>query len=198
MLYRIKKLLGLVDFGPEEIKKIEDVDLRAAFYATGFVILLELYMIYRILMITFFGTEQRTFAWVMSHLSSYLVLLAAAVAAFIQSHMYRKGRRFSYTRTLAVQGLFCIVSLAFGIYISAMDYSKGEQILAFITMMVFMVCVYTWHPLVVITVTTFAFFTMYYQMSLSGDISLATNINFFTAWVAITMGGIKSFHNVLR
>ncbi|MBO4404356.1 MAG: EAL domain-containing protein [Treponema sp.] len=90
------------------------------------------------------------------------------------------------------------MSLAFGIYISWLDYAKGEQFITLITMMIFTFCFLTWRPVYSILMLTVSFAVFYIMCDAVIPATFATKVNLFIIWIAIMMASLSSYHLKIR
>ena len=84
-LRQLKKLLGLNGFG-NSFKHYIDIDnAHAGMVISSIVMALELYMIFYVLFIAFFGAKSRSLLWIAQHLTAYIILFLGALSLFIFS-----------------------------------------------------------------------------------------------------------------
>jgi diguanylate cyclase (GGDEF)-like protein len=101
-----------------------------------------------------------------------------------------------------VKWIFTLVCIYFGIKISLNDYSKGEQILTFLTMELFSLCLLTWKPYIAFVLASVSYVYFYYRMNEmvavnTGEVgaTVATQINFFIMWISTMMVCIANYNN---
>ncbi|MBR6328846.1 MAG: hypothetical protein IKR68_04270 [Lachnospiraceae bacterium] len=197
MFQKIKKLLGFSGYGEAEKGRLIRSNINSSLYLSIIVILVELWMIFRIFKIAYFGDEHRTLEWVLIHLKLYVVLLAAGISVLVHALYVRWKNRVNRKAALTIQCIFVAISMAFGIYIAYMDLQNGEQMLCFITMLVFSVCVYVWRPFVTIIISSASIVILYFLCKSYGGFTLATQINLFTTWLAVNLAGIRAYHGII-
>ena len=193
MIDKLKEWLGLQKRDPYVSKYIEAANMRAVEYICAFAIFVETWMILRILKIVVFGGENRTVEWIMVHLKLYVILLIASVFMIWYAVTYDKGRKRSWQMTFIWKLVYTLVCVGFGIYVSYLDYIKGEQIMSFLTMMLFVGCFLVWPPFVSLPLLTLSFTLFYYICSRKVEASVATHINMFTTWVAMVMISVGNY-----
>lgn len=124
-----------------------------------------------------------------------LMILFSAV--MLRNHGDRKWQ------SLFMLYLFSFVCINFGMTFSANAYSKGEQILTFLTMELFVVCLLTWRPIMgflVLTVSYLIFFgeldamVAYNNPGGEPGITESTMINGFTMWLSTLLFCISNYN----
>ena len=149
-------------------------------------------------------------------LINYIILFAGALAMIVLSFILLANGEAKKRYSLCVMYVFSFVCINFGIYISANGYAKGEQMLAFLTMELFVVCLLVWKPLWGFLVLTSSYLIFYYR--LSGMIDLSTvgkfkgvvdfstvkpglgdgiKINGFTMWLSTLLFCIANYNKTL-
>ena len=190
----IRKALGLQGYS-DYFKRYFDTDnAHSGIIVSLIVMALELAMMGYIIYYALSGSTERSFLWVIQHLFSYILLFSTALALFIHSKKYLNGKIRSRMSGKVVRLFFAFVGLAFGIFISYLDFLKGEQILAFLTMEVFIFGLLLWRPIVSFALITASFLGFYWLCGYKTPPSLATTINLFTFWIGIVMASAVRFH----
>ena len=192
---KISKMLGLDRKSERQKAFFDDANAYAGIYMSIVIISLELFMIGSLIHNVWFESQKRTTEWVIQHLSAYLVLITMAVLLLVFCIRYRKGHwRHSTNWGKLVMIIFSGVCLVFGMYISYLDFGKNEQILTFLTMILFAVCLLNWRPFVTFFVLSLTFIGFYIMMGWTGEITYATTINYWIYWVSILMVAISIYH----
>ena len=114
---------------------------------------------------------------------NYVILLSAAVIMIIFSFIMLKNGSDKKWQSLTVMYVFSFVCINFGIIISVNGYAKGEQMLTFLTMVLYVVCLLTWRPIWGFIVLTASYMVFYYRIS--GMLDLST-VGKFTGTVDFT------------
>lgn len=193
MLEKIKEWLGLDRQSPYVRQYFEASNARSSIYMSVIIIALESWMIISLYSILMGDDGQKSVSWIISHLICYILLLAAGIMTlFYAERFLRTGASHSKYGQISLF-IFSVVCFVFGIYISYLDYSKGEQILTLVTMAMFVVCVLVWRPIVSGTMLTVAFVVFYILMRREGPVSRATNINFFIMWISLFVTSISIY-----
>ena len=135
---------------------------------------------------------------------NYIVLLCAGAAMIILSLLLILREEDKKSQSLTMLYLFSFVSINFGMMLSSNSYAKGEQILAFLTMELFVVCLLTWRPyigFVILTVSYLIFFGELDQMVAfnTGEIGIteSTLINGFTMWLSTLIFCFANYNKIL-
>lgn len=152
----------------------------------------------------------------LSDLVNYIILLSAALTMIIFSVVLIRGKCDRKWQTLTVMYVYSFVCINFGIIISVNGYAKGEQMLTFLTMELFVVCLLVWRPVWGFLVLTSSYLIFYYRIS--GMIDLSTvgkftgivdfstvetglgdgiKINGFTMWLSTLMFCIANYNKIL-
>ncbi|MCR5357591.1 MAG: EAL domain-containing protein [Lachnospiraceae bacterium] len=197
MVKKIQQWLGLDDQDPYIKDYIEESNMRSAKYMCTFVIFVEAWMILRIVKMLLFGGEERTIEWIVVHFRLYIVLLAASVAMMWYALTYAKGRKRTHGVTLVWKVAYTAICTGFGMYVSYLDYIKGEQMMSFLTMILFVACLLVWRPFVSLILLTVSYGTFYYICDKAVPATIATNVNMFTTYVAMLMISIGNYRQRL-
>jgi diguanylate cyclase (GGDEF)-like protein len=193
----VKEWLGIKKLDKYVSDYIEDTNMRAMRYMCSFVIFVEAWMILRIIREIMFGSEQRSPEWIAVHLRLYIVLFAASILMMWFSLTWRSGKKRSYAVTAVWKLIYSLICIIFGIYVSYLDYSKGEQIMSFITMILFVACLLSWRPYVSVIILTLSFAVFYKICDAARPATVATDVNMFTTWVAMIMISLGNYRQRL-
>ena len=113
-------------------------NMRASIYMSMVVIVLEVWMLIRMTKTIFENNLQSNFKYYFEkYYANYLVLLASGIIMLIYAIRYLRGKKIDKGVGLVIKWVFSFVCIYFGVKISLNDYSKGEQILTFLTMELF-------------------------------------------------------------
>ncbi len=177
-LSSIKKTLGLEKLHPEIQFFLDSANLSIAIPGTFIVMLVELFAFINTFFYTF-KEGQDAARWLLYHRSLYVFLFLAATQLFIYA-LYHKHNNKPFSRIkLDFSILFFIVALLiFANCISINDYIKHEQILVFITIELFVSCLFMIKPYLAIILIVVPFSIFYYLMSTTAGVSSATKLNY--------------------
>lgn len=178
-------------------------NMRASIYMSIVVIVLEIWMIIRMTMQIINYNLQSNFAhYFERYYSNYLVLLSSGVLMLFFAVRYIKGKTKDRAIGYIIKWVFTFVCIYFGIKISMNDYSKGEQILTFLTMELFSLCLLTWKPISAFLISGTSYLYFYDRISQmvavnTGEVGTtdATRINFFIMWLSTMMVCIANYNN---
>lgn len=182
-----KKLKESFNLSPYVKNYIFLTNVRAGIFV-GFVIAaLEIWMLGNALFTLLTTNTGNTFYWWIHHIVSYLVLLATAVMLLVYSIRYIRGDDISKRLGFGIQLLFAVISLSFGIYISYVSMDRSGQVFAFITMVMFVICMFVWHPLASTAFLSLSFGVYLYLQSKIVPISFSVTVNSFTCWIVLLL-----------
>lgn len=134
-------------------------------------------------------------------LSNYIINLCAGIFLIVFSVIILTNHSDKKWQSLSVMYLFSFVCLNFGIIISENSYSKGEQILTFLTMELFVVCLLIWKPIPGFLVLTASYLYFFHRLDgivafNTGEIGIteSTQINGFTMWLSTFLFCISNYN----
>jgi len=177
-------------------KRTEYVDIyfdRANFlssiYMSVIIIILETWMLISLLVRWVRDDPTRSTEWFISHCLWYLLFLGTAITMLYFSVNFLNGRFKHRLPGKLLLIFFSLVALYFGMSVSYSDYTRGEQILCFITMVIFVVGLLNWRPVTSILGSSIVFLIFYILMDRAPGIPItyATQVNYFILWIAIVM-----------
>lgn len=169
-------------------------DIRSNFFIGVTVICLEIFMLLRLEFKNILTDVIQDSDWIRKHVCAYLVLLAAAVILVFYSFLYKKGKTKSRVLGKLVKDLFCVVSIGFGLYMSYISLNPTSQVFAFLTMEIFVLCIYAWTPLQSLLISVGSFGIYIYLQSRLGPVYYGTKINSFTAWLFLYACALNTFY----
>ena len=133
---------------------------------------------------------------------NYFILTFTGIIMLILAVRFMRGKKDNRYLCTVVKWVFTLVCIYFGIKISLNDYSKGEQILTFLTMELFSLCLLTWKPYIAFVLASASYVYFYYRMNEmvavnTGEVgtTVATQINFFIMWISTMMVCIANYNN---
>ncbi len=169
-------------------------DIRSNFFIGVTVICLEIFMLLRLEFKNILTDVIQDSDWIRKHVYAYLILLAAAVILVFYSFLYKKGKTKSRVLGKLVKDLFCVVSISFGLYMSYISLNPTSQVFAFLTMEIFVLCIYAWTPLQSLLISVGSFGIYIYLQSRLGPVYYGTKINSFTAWLFLYACALNTFY----
>ena len=169
-------------------------DIRSNFFIGVTVICLEIFMLLRLRFKNILTDFPQDSDWIRKHVCAYLVLLAAAVILVFYSFLYKKGKTKSRVLGKLVKDLFCVISISFGLYMSYISLNPTSQVFAFLTMEIFVLCIYAWTPLQSLLISVGSFGIYIYLQSRLGPVYYGTKINSFTAWLFLYACALNTFY----
>ena len=198
MISKIKKLLGLEKLHPDVQFFLDSENLNIAQPASFIVMIVE------------FGLFLNTIIYVIRsgrppsannlfYRTLYGLMVIASAQLFIYSTYHkRRGihfKRFALDSSIII---FFLSVIAFGICISIKDYIHGEQILVFITIELFVACLFMVKPYLAIILITIPFTIFYFMMASANGISNATRINYPVIMFFFILVNIANYQQFLR
>jgi hypothetical protein len=193
MIDKLKTWFGLEKQSAYVREFLFNANMRAVIYMSAIVILLELWMIERLTRIVI-KIWPRDLSWLVSHYRNYVILLAAGTVTFVYAVRYLKGKTVNRRTGYVILWLFSLICLIFGIQVGVESYIDGEQVLAFLTMTVFVFCILYWNPIQSLVFSVAAFYGFYYLINRAVPASDATRINLFTMWISTYMVAMSAWH----
>ena len=169
-------------------------DIRSNFFIGMTVICLEIFMLLRLRFKNILTDFPQDSDWIRKHVCAYLVLLAAAVILVFYSFLYKRGKTKSRVLGKLVKDSFCVVSISFGLYMSYISLNPTSQVFAFLTMEIFVLCIYAWTPLQSLLISVGSFGIYIYLQSRLGPVYYGTKINSFTAWLFLYACALNTFY----
>ncbi len=193
----IKKFLGIEHFTKYTNDYFDRSNIRSSLYVASVVVLLELWMIISTLFFQFFGDLNRSKAWLITHLASYTLLFLSALSLLIYSLLHVKKIIKRNKEWFAVRFVFSIISLGFGIYISYLDYLKGEQFITLMTMTIIVFCFTVWRPLYSILLLTGSYTLFFILCHNRLPATYATKVNLTIVMLIILLSAINAYRQKL-
>ena len=156
-LRNITKFLGIAGYSDSFKRYVDRDNARSAILVSCIVMVLEFYMICYVLYHIFTDSKVRSFVWISQHLTSYIILFLCALLLYIFSYNFLKARTTNRLLGKIFMIFFAVVAISFGIFISYLDYQKGEHALAFITVEIITMGIMIWRPITSISLVTVSF-----------------------------------------
>ena len=189
----IKKFLGIERYTKYTEDYFNRSNIRSSLYVSSVVVLLELWMIFSTLFFQFFGDLNRSGMWLITHLTSYSLLLISALFLLIYSLLHIKKNINLNKEWHTVRFVFSVISLAFGIYISYLDYLKGEQFITLMTMTIIVFCFTVWRPLYSILLLTGSYSLFFILCHNQIPTTYATKVNLTIVMIIILLSAINAY-----
>ncbi|MBR2283197.1 MAG: EAL domain-containing protein [Ruminococcus sp.] len=204
----MQKLLSYLGL-EKQSKSVRDhfyaTNMRASIYMSIVVIVLEIWMMIRMTRTLIVNDLMGNFShYFEKYYINYILLLTAGIVMFIFSVRFLRGKTDKKAVGLFLLYAFSFICLYFGIKVSINDYAKGEQILTFLTMEIFVVCLLIWKPIVGFLIHSSAYIYFYIRINSmvavnTGEVgtTVATQINLFTMWISTMMFIISNYNKTL-
>lgn len=197
---RLRRLWGIGKQSDYVTRFIHSSNMRAAIYMAFIVICLETWMILslaRTIMESAAAGKPRDFIWIVKHGAWYVALLAVAAVVLIHAIRYMRGKTLNMRVGRILLVVFSVACLVFGIHFGNNSYVKGDQILAFVTMTLFVFGMLVWKPVPVLiaSIVTFGGFYLYIDHNLPANYSL--QVNLFTLWISTVAVALAAYNQQL-
>ncbi len=188
---KIKKWLGIGDSSPYVQSYFDSSNIKASVYMSIIIVALETLMIVNLLNVIANEAASVSTGWIIAQCCTFVLLFFAGVITLKTSENYIKGKITGREKYIIV--IFCVISVLFGIFISSADYGRGEQILTFVTIMLFTTCFLVWKPIISIITVTASFLALYICMLFMGGISAVTTVGYLILWASIIVVSINNY-----
>ena len=189
----LKKILGIENFTKYTREYFDKSNIRSSLYVSSVVIILELWMIISTLFFQFFGDLNRSKHWLITHIGCYALLLISAGILFAYSLLHHKKIVKNHKIWLAIRFIFSVVAIGFGIYISFIDYLKGEQFITLMTMTIFVFCFTVWRPIYTILFLSVSYGIFFIICNHANPATYATKVNLTIVLITITLSAINAY-----
>lgn len=196
-LTTLKHFLGLEKRSEYVKNYFNSSNIRSSIYVSSVVIILELFMMTSITIRQFSDETRRTVQWFVTHMLCYAFLFLAALALFIYSVRNIKNKNSNPKVWEVLKYIFSITAIIFGIYISFLDYKKGEQFITLMTMTIFVFCFVVWRPIYSFLLLGVSYIVFFYICNKFSPATYATKINLFIVFISILMSAINAYHQRL-
>ena len=182
---------------------------KCRFAAIAVIIMSAAVCLFEVKMLKEYSPQTKTF----SDLQNYIILMLAAVSMIVFSVLLLTNGEDKKWESLSVMYIFSFECINFGIIISANSFYTGGQILTFLTMELFVICLLVWRPYMGFLVLTASYLLFYYKIngmidlntvgSFKGVIDFSTvktglgdgiKINGFTMWLSTLMFCISNYN----
>ena len=194
----LKRFLGLEKFTKYTNEYFDKSNIRSSLYVSSVVIILEIWMIISTLFLQYFGDLNRSKQWLITHLGSYILLLISAGILFFYSILNHKKILKNQKIWLTIRFFFSVIAIGFGIYISFLDYLKGEQFITLMTMTIFVFCFTVWRPIYTILFLFSSYSIFFIICNKAEPATYATKVNLTIVFITITMSVINSYSQKLN
>lgn len=194
---RIKRFFGIEKYSPYISSYFENTNIRSSLYVSSVVIAIELFMICSVIIRQFSVETRRSANWLVIHLICYSVLLLSALCLFIYSACHIKKKSQNPRKGQILRIVFSIISISFGIYISFLDYQKGEQFVTLMTMTLFVFCFIVWRPIYTILFLSCSYALFYNLCNSIIPATYATKVNLSIVLISIFMSAINSYYQTI-
>lgn len=197
LLTSIKQFFGTEKYSKYTNDYFDHSNIRSSLYVASVVVVLEIWMIVSTLFFQYFGNLNRSNQWLIIHIASYAALLLSALTLLIYSIIHKKRNVRKHRIWWSIRFVFSLISMGFGIYISYLDYLKGEQFITLMTMTILVFCFTVWRPLysVIFLAGSYGFFFFICNKAIPA--SYATKVNLTIVLIIILLSAINTYRQKL-
>lgn len=193
----LKDFLGIETFTNYTNDYFDRSNIRSSLYVSSVVVLLEIWMIISTIIFQFFGNLRRSKQWFIIHILCYSLLLLSALILLIYSILHQKKIVKNHKIWKGIRFVFSLVSIGFGIYISYLDYLKGEQFITLMTMTIIVFCFTVWRPIYTLAFLFSSYGLFFIICNHKIPASYATKVNLTIVLIIIILSAINSFRQKL-
>ena len=178
MISKIKKILGLDKLHPDVQYFLDSANLNIACPASFIVMIIEFGLFINTILYAIKSGRPAS-ANNLFYRTLYGIMFLASAQLFIYS-VYHKIKKIPFKRVAldVCIVIFTAAVIIFGMIVSIKDYNNSEQILVFITVELFIACLFMVKPYLAILILTATFCTFYYMMATTQGVTSATRVNF--------------------
>ena len=194
----IKKFLGIEHYSEYTSDYFDRSNVHSSLYVASVVVVLEIWMIFSTIFFQYLGNLNRSKSWLVTHIGCYILLLISALILLIYSIYHIKKTVKQHKIWRGIRLLFSIVSIGFGIYISYLDYLKGEQFITLMTMTIIVFCFTVWRPVYTIFLLTGSYGLFFYLCNSQIPASYATKVNLTIVLIIILLSAINNYMQKLK
>ena len=196
-LEKIKQFLGIGKHSDYINEYFDKSNIRSSICVTSVVLVLELFMMLNVLLRQFNEETRRSTQWFVIHFTCFAILFFAALMLFVYS--VRHVKKLAQTRYAwgILKYIFSIIAIVFGIYISLLDYKKGEQFITLMTMTIFVFCFVVWRPIYTILLMTVSYGVFFLLCDKLLPATYATKVNLSIVFITILMSAMNAYHQKL-
>lgn len=194
----IKRILGFEKLHPEIQYFLDYANLRISAPGAFLVMMAELLAFINTFFYKF-SSDQDAAKWLLYHRTLYILLFLAASQLFVYA-LYHNHKKDSFSRTKLDLSIFIFLFmlLVFGIAISINDYIGHEQILVFITVELFVSCLFMIKPYLALLFIIVPFSIFFYLMVEIAGVSNATKVNYPIIMIFFILVNIVRYQQYLR
>lgn len=192
-----RRFLGLFGYSGY-LKRYFDTDnALSGITAASIIIILEILKVSELLFYMLSAAEYRSVPLIVQNTAPSLLIILSSVILLVYSSACLH-KKCGYLSGNIIRVVFAVATLAYGIFISYLDYTKGSQILVFLSMEVIVFGLFLWRPIVSLTLISISFVLFSYVCDLKYPTSLATKQNLFTFALAVAVLSIARFLQKFR
>lgn len=194
----VKAFFGIETFTKYTTDYFDRSNIRSSLYVSSVVVLLEIWMIISTLFFQFFGNLGRSKQWLIIHLLCYVFLLLSALILLIYSLLHNRKIVKNHAVWKSIRLVFSIIAIGFGVYISYLDYLKGEQFITLMTMTIIVFCFTVWRPIYTLAFLISSYGLFFVLCNNTIPASYATKVNLTIVLIIIMLSAFNAYRQKLN
>ena len=208
ILNSIKEVLGFSRYTPFLSEAFLKANLKASIYMSLVILTLEgwmMGMVYNIYLDTKDTNPRHNLAWLVEKEKLYIMLFCSAAVVLIYAIYYLKSKKKHgiITGNILVFA-FAAICVVFGMHVSWPEYNSGYQILCFVTMVIFAMCLLVWRPWFSVLCISFAFWVFFWflkymspEATSAGLMNESMWINYLTLYISVCIVSLSAYQQRL-
>ena len=208
ILNSVKEALGFSHYTPFISEAFLKANLKASIYMSLVIMTLEswmMVMVYQIYLNTKDTNPKHNFAWLVEKEKLYVILFASALVVLIYAiHFLKSKKKHGIVIGNILVFAFATICVVFGMHVSWPEYNGGYQILCFVTMVIFAMCLLVWRPWFSVLCISFAFWVFFWflkymspEATAAGLMNESMWINYLTLYISVCIVSLSSYQQRL-
>ncbi len=198
MFSRIRAWLGIDKRTQYVDNYFHAVNMRASIYMSIVVIILEIFMIVLRYEEMHRNGINLNINYLWDNYQSFIIPLAASIIMLIVSALYMAGKKIPPFFASTVVWLFSAACIYYGMKTSYDDFNHGNQILIFLTMVIFVVCLLTWRPIMGLLILFAAYGLFIYSIDGLDTLGKTNLINLLIMGIATLIFCVSNYMAVRK
>ncbi|MBO4448964.1 MAG: EAL domain-containing protein [Clostridiales bacterium] len=208
ILNTVKEALGFSRYTPYLSNAFLKANMKACIYMSLVILSLEawmMFMVYKIYLDTKDTNPKHNLAWLVEKEKLYVMLFASALLVLIYAiHFLKSKKKHGILVGNILVFAFATICVVFGMHISWPEYNGGYQILCFVTMVIFAMCLLVWRPWFSFLCISFAFWVFFWflkymspEASAAGLMNESMWINYLTLYISVCIVSLSAYQQRL-
>ena len=197
MITKLRQWLGVDKRTSYTRRYFYNTNMRSSIYMSLVVLVLEVFLIYDKAKRLGDKFDPGNLKYYWNTYQSFIIPFAAAFIMFVIGIIYAFGVKLPWIIGTITIWIFSAACIYFGMKTSYDDFSNGEQVLTFLTMEIFVMCLLTWRPIIGFLILLGSYGLFIYSIDGIGKISRTTTINMFIMWFATVLFCISNYRKTI-